>query len=256
MNEIRMYVERLFLGKVLTEEVLELKEEIYGNLVARYEDYVAGGMDAAEALRATEASITSVDDELVAAAAAAGVCEDAPVAPVAPIAPVEPAAAAAAFEDALAAAASTEPAPAVNDSDRALDGVDDGPRAIETAACDESLLGAVKAFASDVLRCSWARIEAGLRWYSPATILLCFGLFLFVFVLFVVAGIVGGEPSMVVFGLVFIPLMFVLVVALIVFSAGLDGAYAAESADEDADAWSAGDVADYVAPDAVVDLPA
>ena len=250
MNEIRMYVERLFLGKVLTEEVLELKEEIYGNLVARYEDYVASGMDAAEALRATEASITSVDDELVAAAAAAGVCEDAPAAP-----------------------AFAEPESAANDSDREPDAVDDGPRAIETAACDESLLGAVKAFASDVLRCSWARIEARLRWYSPATILLCFGLFLFVFVLFEVSGIVGGSPNMVVFGLVFIPLMFVLVVVCMVLIAGLDEAYAVECADEDADAYArwpedaagyaagdvadyaAGDVTDYAAGDAAADLP-
>ena len=251
MNEIRMYVERLFLGKVLTEEVLELKEEIYGNLVARYEDYVASGMDAAEALRATEASITSVDDELVAAAAAAGVCEDAPAAP--------------AREDAPAAPAFAEPESAANDSDREPDAVDDGPRAIETAACDESLLGAVKAFASDVLRCSWARIEARLRWYSPATILLCFGLFLFVFVLFEVSGIVGGSPNMVVFGLVFIPLMFVLVVVCMVLIAGLDEAYAVECADEDADAYArwpedaagyaAGDVADYAAGDAAADLP-
>ena len=246
MSEIRMHVERLFLGKVLTEEVLELKEEIYGNLVARYEDYVAGGMDAAEALRATKASITSVDDELVAAAAAAGACGDVPAAPVAPVASAAP-----------AAAASAEPEPAVNDSDRALDGVDDGPRAIETAACDESLLSAVKAFASDVLRCSWARIEAGLRWYSPATILLCFGLFLFVFVLYVVSGIVEGAPNLVVFGLVFIPLMFVLVVAGMVLLAGLDGAHAAESADEDEDAyvrWPE-DAADYAAGDVAADLP-
>ena len=30
MNEIRMYVEHLFEGKVLTAEMSELKEEIYG----------------------------------------------------------------------------------------------------------------------------------------------------------------------------------------------------------------------------------
>ena len=36
MNELRMYVEHLFEGKVLTAENIELKEEIYGNLVARY----------------------------------------------------------------------------------------------------------------------------------------------------------------------------------------------------------------------------
>lgn len=64
MNELRMYVEHLFEGRVLTAEMIELKEEIYGNLVARYEDYVAGGMDEAEALAQVKASITSIDDVL------------------------------------------------------------------------------------------------------------------------------------------------------------------------------------------------
>ncbi|MFR3450879.1 MAG: hypothetical protein ACLTSX_03775 [Collinsella sp.] len=40
-----MYVEHLFEGKVLTPENIELKEEIYGNLVARYEDLIASGLD-------------------------------------------------------------------------------------------------------------------------------------------------------------------------------------------------------------------
>lgn len=62
MNEIRMYVEHLFEGRMLTAENIELKEEIYGNLVARYEDYVAGGMDTAEALEKTKASMSSIDD--------------------------------------------------------------------------------------------------------------------------------------------------------------------------------------------------
>lgn len=62
MNELRMYVEHLFEGKVLTAENIELKEEIYGNLVARYEDYVASGLSEAEALEKTKASFTSVDD--------------------------------------------------------------------------------------------------------------------------------------------------------------------------------------------------
>ena len=62
MNEIRMYVEHLFEGRMLTAENIELKEEIYGNLVARYEDYVAGGMDPAEALEKTKASMSSIDD--------------------------------------------------------------------------------------------------------------------------------------------------------------------------------------------------
>lgn len=64
MNELRMYVEHLFEGRMLTADMIELKEEIYGNLVARYEDYVAGGMDKAEALEKTKASLTSIDDVL------------------------------------------------------------------------------------------------------------------------------------------------------------------------------------------------
>ena len=44
--------------------MIELKEEIYGNLVARYEDYVAGGMSAEDALEKTKASMTSLDDVL------------------------------------------------------------------------------------------------------------------------------------------------------------------------------------------------
>ena len=64
MNELRMYVEHLFEGRVLTAEMIELKEEIYGNLVARYEDYVAGGMGEAEALAQAKVSITSIDDVL------------------------------------------------------------------------------------------------------------------------------------------------------------------------------------------------
>lgn len=62
MNELRMYVEHLFEGKVLTSENIDLKEEIYGNLVARYEDLMSEGVDEAEALRRTKESIASLDD--------------------------------------------------------------------------------------------------------------------------------------------------------------------------------------------------
>lgn len=72
MNELRMYVERLFEGRVLTAENIELKEEIYGNLVARYEDLLAQGVSKDEALRRTEESITSVDDVLDGADEGAG----------------------------------------------------------------------------------------------------------------------------------------------------------------------------------------
>lgn len=60
MNDIRIYVEYLFQGRVMTPETIELKEEIYGNLVARYEDYLSSGMSETEALEKTKASITSV----------------------------------------------------------------------------------------------------------------------------------------------------------------------------------------------------
>lgn len=65
MNELRMYVEHLFEGKVLTSSTIELKEEIYGNLVARYEDLIDGGASPEEALSLTKQSMTSIDDVIV-----------------------------------------------------------------------------------------------------------------------------------------------------------------------------------------------
>lgn len=62
MNELRMYVEHLFEGKVLTSENIELKEEIYGNLVARYEDLIAEGVTEDEALVRTKESLKSLDE--------------------------------------------------------------------------------------------------------------------------------------------------------------------------------------------------
>lgn len=62
MNELRMYVEHLFEGKVLTPENIELKEEIYGNLVARYEDLIAEGVSEEEALERTMQSMSSLDE--------------------------------------------------------------------------------------------------------------------------------------------------------------------------------------------------
>lgn len=62
MNELRMYVEHLFEGKVLTPENIELKEEIYGNLVARYEDLIASGLDESDALAQTKESMSSLDE--------------------------------------------------------------------------------------------------------------------------------------------------------------------------------------------------
>lgn len=62
MNELRMYVEHLFEGRVLTTEMIELKEEIYGNLVARYEDLIAEGVSEEEALERTKQSMSSLDE--------------------------------------------------------------------------------------------------------------------------------------------------------------------------------------------------
>lgn len=63
-GDIRMHVEHLFEGRTLTKETIELKEEIYGNLVARYEDYVAQGMTDDEAFRRTCDAVESLDDVL------------------------------------------------------------------------------------------------------------------------------------------------------------------------------------------------
>lgn len=63
-GDIRMHVEHLFEGRTLTKETIELKEEIYGNLVARYEDYVAQGMTDDEAFRRTCEAVGSLDDVL------------------------------------------------------------------------------------------------------------------------------------------------------------------------------------------------
>lgn len=64
ISDIRMYVEHLFEGRTLDAETIELKEEIYGNLVARYEDYLAQGMGEAEAYHRTCEAVTSVEDML------------------------------------------------------------------------------------------------------------------------------------------------------------------------------------------------
>ena len=66
-GDIRMYVEHLFEGRTLDTETIELKEEIYGNLVARFDDYVAQGMSEDEAYRRTCEAVTSVEDVMGAA---------------------------------------------------------------------------------------------------------------------------------------------------------------------------------------------
>lgn len=63
-NDIRMYVERLFLGRELTSDLIELKEEVYSNLQARYQDYLAEGLDPEEAYAKTCEAVTSIDDVL------------------------------------------------------------------------------------------------------------------------------------------------------------------------------------------------
>lgn len=64
MNDIRWYVEHLFEGITMTDEMIDLKEEIVGNLTARYEDLVASGVDEAEAIKRACASVTSIDELL------------------------------------------------------------------------------------------------------------------------------------------------------------------------------------------------
>lgn len=61
-SDIRMYVEHLFEGRTLDAETIELKEEIYGNLTARFDDYVAQGMSEDEAYTRTCEAVTSVSD--------------------------------------------------------------------------------------------------------------------------------------------------------------------------------------------------
>lgn len=63
-SDIRMYVEHLFEGRTLDAETIELKEEVYGNLMARFDDYVAQGMSEDEAYRRTCEAVTSVEDML------------------------------------------------------------------------------------------------------------------------------------------------------------------------------------------------
>ena len=63
-SDIRMYVEHLFEGRTLDAETIELKEEIYGNLTARFDDYVAQGMSEDEAYRRTCEAVTGVEDML------------------------------------------------------------------------------------------------------------------------------------------------------------------------------------------------
>lgn len=75
--DIRMYVEHLFEGRTLDSDTIELKEEIYGNLVARYDDYVAQGMPAEEAYRRTCEAVTSVDDVMGAVERGVGAERDA-----------------------------------------------------------------------------------------------------------------------------------------------------------------------------------
>lgn len=63
-SDLRMYVEHLFEGRTLDAETIELKEEIYGNLVARFDDYVGQGMSEEEAYRRTCDAVSSVEDVL------------------------------------------------------------------------------------------------------------------------------------------------------------------------------------------------
>ncbi len=61
MNELRDYVNSLFIGHRKTAQTKDLKEEIYGNLEARKADLISLGTTEAEAIEQAKNSITSIE---------------------------------------------------------------------------------------------------------------------------------------------------------------------------------------------------
>ncbi len=61
MNNVRSYVEKMFAKYPQTEETLELKEEVIGNLEAEIEDLQAGGYSFEEAFRLSVEKVSSLD---------------------------------------------------------------------------------------------------------------------------------------------------------------------------------------------------
>ncbi len=61
MNELRMYVDCLFVHYKQTMKIKDLKEEIYSNLEARKNDLVSEGVSETEAVEIAKCSITEID---------------------------------------------------------------------------------------------------------------------------------------------------------------------------------------------------
>lgn len=61
MNELRDYVDSLFIGHRKTAQTRDLKEEIYGNLEARKADLISLGTSEAKAMEQAKNSITSIE---------------------------------------------------------------------------------------------------------------------------------------------------------------------------------------------------
>lgn len=61
MEEIRRYTDRLFEHVALTDEVKELKAEIYSNMEAKVMDLVENGLPKNEAIRKAQADLVSID---------------------------------------------------------------------------------------------------------------------------------------------------------------------------------------------------
>lgn len=61
MNPLQKHVDRLFAGYPATARIRELKEEIAGNLEAKAADFMAGGMDYEQAVKAAVSSLPHID---------------------------------------------------------------------------------------------------------------------------------------------------------------------------------------------------
>ncbi len=62
MREINDYVDRLFQHRRLTPEVKDLKEEILSNMLAKRDDLIAQGLDAASATEKAKESLSAIDE--------------------------------------------------------------------------------------------------------------------------------------------------------------------------------------------------
>ena len=61
MNDLENYVNSLFVNYKLTQEIKDLKEEIYGNLEAKKIDLMAQGMSESQAILQAKAGIIEID---------------------------------------------------------------------------------------------------------------------------------------------------------------------------------------------------